>query len=63
MSSPYQRSDKNQSKLPASSSNTDKIIDSDPEALAKSRRDYPSNHMIGYLIIKSIKNKIVQFTD
>ena len=63
MSSPYQRNDENQSKLPASSSNTDKIKDSDLEALAKSRRDYPSNHMIGYLIIKSIKNKIVQLTD
>ena len=31
MSSPYQRNDKNQSKVPSPSSNTDKIIDSDSD--------------------------------
>ena len=49
MSLPYQWHDKNQNKVPTSSSNTDKIIDSDLEALAKLRRDYPSYPMIRYL--------------
>ena len=58
------QNDKNQSKLTSSSSNTDKNIDSDIEALAKFRRDYPSNPMIGYLInINSIRNKMVQSAD
>lgn len=43
MSSPYQRIDKNQNKMSASTSNTDKKIDSDLGFLAKLRRDYPSN--------------------
>lgn len=43
MSSPYQRIDENQNKMSASTSNTDKKIDSDLEVLAKLRRDYPSN--------------------
>ena len=43
MSSPYQRIDKNQNKMSASTSNTDKKIDSDLEVLVKLRRDYPSN--------------------
>ena len=47
MSSPYQRDDKNQNKVPTSSSNNDKNIDSDLEALAKLSRDYPSYPMIG----------------
>ena len=42
---------------------TDKSIDSDLEALAKLRRDYPSNHRTGYSNINSIRNKIVQLTD
>ena len=63
MSSLYQRNDKNQNKVPTSSSNTDKSIDFDLEALAKLRRDYPSYPMIGYLNVNSIKNKIVQLTD
>ena len=63
MSSLYQRNDKNQNKVPTSSSNTDKSIDSDLEVLAKLRRDYPSYPMIGYSIINSIRNKIVQLTD
>ena len=63
MSSHYQRNDKNQNKVPTSSSNTDKNIDSDLEALVKLRTDYPSYLMIGYLNINSIKNKIVQLTD
>ena len=63
MSSPYQRNDKSQNKVPISSSNIAKIIDSDLEVLAKLRRDYPSNPMIGYLNINSIRNKIVQLTD
>ena len=41
MGSPYQTNDKNQNKVPSSSSSTDKNIDSDLEALAKLRRDYP----------------------
>ena len=49
MSLSYQRNDKNQNKVPTSSSNTDKYIDSDLEALAKLRRDYPSNPMIVYI--------------
>ena len=49
MGSPYQRNDKNQNKVPTSSSNTDKCIDSDLEALAKLRRDYSSNPMIVYV--------------
>ena len=63
MSLPYQWHDKNQNKVPTSSLNTDKIIDSDLEALAKLRRDYPSYPMIGYLNLNSIRNKIVQLTD
>ena len=62
-SSPYQRNHKNQNKVPTSSSNTDKNIDFYLEALAKLRRDYPSNPMIGYLNINSIRNKIVQLTN
>ena len=58
MSSPYQRNDKNQNKVPTSSSNPDKNIDSDLEVLA-----YPSYFMIGYLNINSIRNEIVQLTD
>ena len=56
MSSLYQRNDKNQDKVPTPSSSTDKNIDSDLEALAKLRRDYPSNLilMIGYLNINSV---------
>ena len=63
MSLPYQWYDKNQNKVPTSSSNTDKIIDCDLEALAKLRRDYLSYPMIGYLNLNSIRNKIVQLTD
>ena len=63
MSSPYHRNDKNQNKVPTSTSNTDKIIDPDLDALAKLRRDYPSFPMIGYLNINSIRNKIVQLTN
>ena len=62
MSSPYQRNDKNQNKVPTSL-NTDKNIDSDLEALNKLKRDYPSNPMIGYLNINFIRNKLVQSTD
>ena len=57
MSLPYQRNEKNQNKVPSFSSNTDKNIDSDLETLAKLRRDYPSNSMIGYLNINFIRNK------
>ena len=63
MGSPYQRNDKNQNKVPTSSSDTDKNIDSNPEALAKLRRNYPSYPMIGYSNINSIRNKIEQLTD
>ena len=47
MSSPYQRNDKTRTKVPTSFSNNHKNIDSNLEALAKLRRDYPSNPMIG----------------
>ena len=57
MTSPYQRNDKNHTL------NTNKTIDYDLEALSKLRRDCPSNPMIGYLNIYSIRNKIVQLTD
>ena len=50
-------------KVPTSSSNTDKNIDSDLEALAILRRDYPSYPRIGYLNINSIRNEIVQLTN
>ena len=63
MGSPYQRNDKNQNKVPTSSSNTDKNIDSDLEVLAKLGRDYPSYPMIGYSNINSIRKKIEQLTD
>ena len=63
MSSPYQRNDKNQNKIPISFSITDKNADFDFEALAKLRRDYSSNLMIRYLNISSISNKILQLTD
>ena len=63
MSSSYQMNDKNQNKVPTSSSNTDKNIDSDLEPLAKLREDYPCYPMIGYLSINSIRNKILQLTD
>ena len=59
VSLPYQRNNKNQNKVPTSSSSTDKIIDSDLEALAKLRRNFPSNPMIEYLNINSVWNKIV----
>ena len=62
MNSPYERNDKNQTKVPTSA-HTDKNIDSNLEALAKLRRDYPSNPIIGYFNINSIRNKIVQLTD
>ena len=58
ISSSYPRNDKNQNTVPTSSSNTDKNIDSDLEALAKLRRDYLSNPVIMYLNINSIRNKI-----
>ena len=48
MSSPYQRNDKNQNKVSTFSSNTDKNIDPDLEALAEVRKYYPSCPMIGY---------------
>ena len=63
MSLPYKRNNKNQNKVRTSSSNTDKNIDFDLEALAKLRKDYYSYPMIGYLNIDSIRNKIVQLTD
>ena len=63
MSSPYHRNDKNQNKVATATSNTDKIIDPDLDALAKLRRDYPSFPMIGYLNINSIRNRIVQLTN
>ena len=63
MSSPYRRKDKNQSNIPTSSSNTEKDIDFDLEALVKLRSDYPSNPMIVYLNINFNRNKIVQLTD
>ena len=63
MNSPYKRNDKNQNKVLTCSSSTNKNIDSDLEALAKLKKDYPSYLMIGYLNINSIKNKIVQLTD
>ena len=63
VSSPYQRNHKNQNKVPTSSSNTDKNIDSELKALAKLRKVYPSYSMIGYLNTNSIRNKIVQLTD
>ena len=63
MSSSYQRNDKNQNKVSTSSSNTDKNIDSDLEALAKLRRHYLSYPMIEYLNINSIRSKIVQLAD
>ena len=63
MSTPYQRNDKNQNKVHTFSSNTDKNIDSNLEAVAKLRRDYLSYPMIEYLNINSITNKIVQLTD
>ena len=52
MSLPYKRNNKNQNKVRTSSSNTDKNIDFDLEALAKLRKDYYSYPMIGYLGIK-----------
>ena len=63
MNTPYQRNDKNQNKVHTFSSNTDKNIDSNLEAVAKLRRDYLSYPMIEYLNINSIANKIVQLTD
>ena len=48
---------------PTSTFKYHKNIDSDLEGLAKSRTDYPSNSMIRYLKINSIRNKIVQLTD
>ena len=48
---------------PTSTFKNDKNIDSDLEGLAKLRRDYPSNTMIRYLKINSIRNEIVQLTD
>ena len=62
MSSPYQRNDENQNKVPTSSLNTDKNIDSDLEASAELKRGYPSYPVIRYLNVNSIKNKIVQLT-
>ena len=60
MSSPYLRDYKNQNKELTSSSNTDKDKDSDLDPWL---RDYPSNSMLGYLNINSIRNKIVPLTD
>ena len=60
MSSPYQRNDKDQNKVPTFSSNTDKNVDSDLEALEEI---ILLILWYGYLNINSIRNKIVQLTD
>ena len=57
------RNYKNQNKIPTFTSNTDKIVESNIEALNKLRRDYPCNPVIEYLNINFIRNKIVQFSD